>query len=165
MNIVPLSREHDRKKFDCGDETVNSFLQKGALQDQENRLSRTCVLIDETKDPKRIVGFHTLLLTVVDQEKIPGDRPKIRRKIPVVLIGQLGVDLEFQGRKNGELLLTDIEVRVAEVARTVGVRCLMLDARSERLAAWYAMRDFERFPDSLRMFKSLQAIRRLVDAN
>lgn len=163
MNIVPLSREHDRRKFDCGDEAVNDFLRAGALQDQEKRLSRSCVLVDEAKDPKRIIGFHTLLMTVVDQEVIPGDRPRITRKIPVILLGQIGVDLEFQGRGYGDLLLTDTELRVAEVSKTVGVRCLMLDARSERLAAWYEKREFERFPESLRMFKSLQSIRRFVD--
>ena len=163
MNIVPLSREHDRRKFDCGDKAINAFLREAALQDQEKRLSRTCILVDEEREPKRIIGFHTLLMTVVDQEAIPDDRPLIRRKIPVILLGQLGVDTEFQGRRYGELLLTDVELRVAEVAKTVGVRCLMLDARSERLAAWYEQHDFERFPESLRMFKGIQSIRQLAD--
>lgn len=163
MNIEPLGREHDRRRFDCGDSEVNRFLKEGALQDQERRLSRSCVLIDDEFDPKRIIGFHTLLITAVSQESIPNDRPSIRRKIPVILIGQIGVDLDFQGLGYGDLLLTDIEIRTSKVAETVGIRSLMLDARSERLAAWYERRDFERFPDSLRMFKSVQSIRRLVE--
>jgi hypothetical protein len=38
---------------------------------------------------------------------------------------------------------------------------MMLDARTERLASWYEAHDFIRFPSQLRMFKSLQAIRKL----
>lgn len=163
MNIEPLSREHDRKKFDCGDAEVNRFLKEGALQDQERRLSRSCVLIDETRDPKRIIGFHTLLITAVNQETIPNERRRIRRKIPVILIGQIGVDIEFQGHGYGDLLLTDIEIRTAKVAETVGIRSLMLDARSERLAAWYERRDFQRFPLGLRMFKSVQSIQKFTE--
>ena len=37
----------------------------------------------------------------------------------------------------------------------------MLDARTERLAEWYAKHDFIRFPGSLRMFKRIEAIRSL----
>lgn len=162
MNIVSLNRDHDRKKFDCGDETVNSFLHKGALQDQERRLSRTSVLIDELTDPTRILGFHTLVMTIVDQDVIPADRPKIKRKIPVILLGQLGVDVGFQGRHYGELLLTDVEINVEKIGRLVGIRSLMLDARNDNLATWYEKRDFIRFPNSLRMFKSLPSLKELV---
>lgn len=142
---------------------MNKFLKEAALQDQEKRLSRSRVLADEASDQKRIIGFHSLLMTTVDQAAIPDDRPRIKRRIPVILVGQIGVDLEFQGRGYGDLLLTDIEIRTLEVAETVGVRSLMLDARSERLASWYEQRDFERFPGSLRMFKSLRSIRGLVE--
>lgn len=163
MNIVSLTQDHYRRSFDCGEQTINAFLQQGALQDQKLGLSRTSVLIDESDDPNRILGFHTLVLTVVDQELIPNDRPRIKRKIPVILLGQLGVDINFQNRNYGNWLLYDAERRVAEIAKIVGVRCLMLDARNERLSQWYAKHDFVRFPESLRMFKSLKAIAKLVE--
>lgn len=158
MNIVPLSKEHDRISFDCGENSINRFLQTAALQDQRLLLSRTCVLVDESADPQRILGFHTLLLTIVDQDTIPDDRPRIKRKIPVVLLGQLGVDVGSQRLGYGNWLLFDVEKRVADVAKNVGVRSLMLDARNEELARWYEKRDFTRFPESLRMFKSIGSI-------
>ena len=97
----------------------------------------------------------------VRQEEIPNDRPRIKRDIPVILLGQLGVDKSFQGNEYGDLLLMDAQARVAEIAERVGIRALMLDARTERLAAWYGKHDFVRFPGSFRMFKSIEAIRRL----
>jgi GNAT superfamily N-acetyltransferase len=159
--IEPLSRAHDRKRFDCGDEEVTRFLRKQAMQDQEKDLSRTMVLVDEATSRERIAGYHTLLIMQVRQEEIPGDKPKIKRIIPVILLGQLGVDREFQSQGYGELLLMDAQARVHEISKRTGVRAIMLDARTERLADWYEAHDFVRLPHGLRMFKSIAAIRKL----
>lgn len=161
MQIEPLSREHNRKLFDCGDEDVTRFLREKALQDQERNLSRTMVLTGFPESPKRIIGYHTLVMSRVRQDEIPNDRPRITRDIPVMLLGQLGVDLKSQGEGLGDLLLMDVQARVHEIAEKVGIRALMLDARNEQLAGWYEKHDFVRFPTSLRMFKSIDAIRQL----
>ncbi len=161
MLIEPLTREHNRKIFDCGDEEVTRFLREKALQDQERDLSRTMVLVDSKESARAIIGYHTLVMTQVRQEEIPNDRPRITRGIPVILLGQLGIDIKAQGQGFGDLLLTDAQARVAEIAQKIGIRALMLDARNERLARWYEQHDFIRFPSNLRMFKSIKAIRRL----
>lgn len=161
MLIEPLTRAHNRKAFDCGDETVNSFLREKAMQDQERDLSRTMVLIDPDDSPGKIIGYHTLLMQQVKQEEIPNDRPRITRVIPVILLGQLGIDINFQGKGLGDLLLMDAQARTDEISRKIGVRALMLDARNERLAEWYGKHDFIRFPNSLRMFKKIETIRTL----
>jgi len=159
--IEPLTREHNRKAFDCGDAEVTLFLREKAMQDQERDLSRTMVLINPGNSPRKIVGYHTLLMQQVKQEEIPNDRPRITRGIPVILLGQLGVDVNFQGKGLGDLLLIDAQARTDEISLKIGVRALMLDARNERLAEWYGKHDFIRFPASLRMFKKIEAIRAL----
>src|SRR5437867_8158117 len=109
------------------------------------------VQVDEQVKPTCIVGYHTLLMAQVKQEEIPGDRPRIKRAIPVILLGQLGVDREFQGRGYGELMLMDAQARVDEISRKTGVRAMRLDARNERRALWYVRDDFSRCPDQFRM--------------
>ena len=161
MLIEPLTRAHQRKLFACGDEEVTRFLREKAWQDQERDLSRTLVLVDEKTNAQRIVGYHTLVMTQVRQEEIPHDKPLIKRAIPVILLGQIGIELSFQGQGWGDLLLTDAQAKVDQISTKIGLRALMLDARNERLAQWYESRDFVRFPQSLRMFKSIQAIRQL----
>lgn len=161
MLIEPLTHEHNRKSFDCGDEDVTRFLREKAMQDHERDLSRTMVLIEPKESPKRIIGYHTLVMTQVKQEEIPNDRPRITRGIPVILLGQLGVDVKYQGRGLGDILLMDVQARTDEISRKVGIRALMLEARNERLAEWYGKHDFIRFPNSLRMFKRIEAIRSL----
>ncbi len=161
MLIDPLTREHNRKSFDCGDEEVTRFLREKALQDQERNLSRTMVLIDPEESHKRIIGYHTLVMTQVKQEEIPNDRPRITRGIPVILLGQLGVDKKYQGQGLGDILLMDVQARTDEISRKVGISALMLDARNERLAEWNEKHDFIRFPTSLSMFKRIEEIREL----
>ncbi|MEP6637563.1 MAG: hypothetical protein ABJB97_12625 [Acidobacteriota bacterium] len=161
MLIEPVSRSHDRKRFDCGDEEVTRLLLEQAVQDQEKDLSRTMVLVDELTDPARIIGYHTLLMAQVKQEDISADRPRIKRPIPVILLGQLGIDKEFQSRGYGEMMLMDAPARVDEISGKTGVRAMMLDARNEKLALWCERYDFIRFPGQLRMFKSIAAIRAL----
>lgn len=161
MLIEPLTRRHNCKSFDCGDADVTDFLREKSLQDQERDLSRTMVLVNSTESATVIIGYHTLVLTQVRQEEIPNDRPRITRGIPVILLGHLGIDIKFQGRGLGDLLLTDAQARVDDISQKVGIRALMLDARNERLAEWYEKHDFIRFPNELRMFKTIQAVRAL----
>ena len=163
MNLLieSLTRGHNRKSFDCGGDEVTRFLREKALQDQERDLSRTMVLVNPTESENAIIGYHTLVMMQVRQEEIPDDRPRITRGIPVILLGQIGIDVKFQAQGFGDLLLTDVQARVDEISQKVGIRALMLDARNERLAIWYEKHDFIRFPNSFRMFKSIQAIRRL----
>ena len=131
------------------------------MHDQDRDLSRTMVLVDPDDSPKKIIGNHRLLMQQVKQEEIPNDRPRITRVIPVIVLGQLGVDNNFQGRGLGDLRRMDAQARTDEISRKIGVRALMLDARSEKLAEWYGKHDFIRFPNSLRMFKKIEAIRAL----
>lgn len=161
MLIEPITKSHDRKSFDSGDEEVTRFLREKALQDHEKNLSRTMVLVDERDDPSRIIGYHTLLMLHVRQEELPDNRPRIKRDIPVILLGQLGVELAFQGRGYGEYLLMDAQARVDEISRKTGVRGMVLDARDEGLAKWYERYDFIRYPGTLRMYKSIDLIRKL----
>ena len=162
MKSFPLNRSHDRQGFDCGDDWVNRFLKESALQDQDRDLSRTIVFVED-QDAEKIVAYHTLFIAQVIQEEIPNDRPRIKRDIPVILLGQLGVDFGFQGSGIGDLLLFDIQARIAEISQFVGVRALALDARNEKLAGWYERMGFSRMPPALRMFKGITSISRLVE--
>lgn len=160
LRIEPLNRRHDRTAFTCGDETVDQFLRQKAMQDQDLDLGRTCVLVDGGADSLKILGYHTLAIQQIPQDEIPDKRPKIKRGIPVILIGQLGVDLTCQGEGYGELLLEDAQARVLEISKIVGVRSIVLDARNERLVTWYSSHGFLRLDDSLRMAKRTEVVRR-----
>lgn len=159
LRIEPLTILHDRKSFECSDETVGRFLKEKAFQDQRLDLSRTYVLVNRSFDATRIIGYHSVVITEIKQEEIPDDRPRIKRNIPVMLLGQLGVSIGDEGRRYGERLLLDAQYRAFCVSEIAGVRAVVLDARSERLAAWYASHGFIGLDGSLRMVKLLSTIR------
>lgn len=119
------------------------------------------VLVDDEVSATRIIGYHTLLFSYVSQSEIPQDKPKITRNIPVVLLGQLGIDIQHQGKGYGERLLMDAQARVHEISLKIGIRAMILDARTERLAKWYESYDFIRHPGSLRMSKKIESIWKL----
>ena len=158
--IEPLSRTHDRKSFSCGDEAVDVFLQEKAMQDQVLGLGRTRVLFESDK-PSEIIGYYTLVMCPVPQESIPNDKPKIKRPIPAILLGQIGVDLKFQGKGLGDRLLFEAQATVFYIADNVGVRAMVLDAGTESLVSWYESHDFIKLPESLSMVKHINAIKEI----
>ncbi len=160
FRIEPLTRIHSRKEFSCSDESVDQFLREKAMQDQELDLGRTSVLTNLDHDPTRIIGYHTLSITQIPQDQIPNARPKIKRGIPVILLGQLGIDSAYQGKGYGERMLSDAQSRVCDIASKVGVRAMILDARTERLASWYESFGFIRLAGSMRMVKLVETIRK-----
>jgi GNAT superfamily N-acetyltransferase len=159
--IEPISRNHNREAFDCGVEELTLFLREQALQDHSTDLRRTFVMVDEDADASRVIGYHTLVMLHVTQDELPPDKLRIKTSIPAILLGQLALDQEFQKRGYGEYLLMDAQAKLDQIAQKTGVRGMVLDARNEELVRWYEEHDFARKEGSLRMFKSIDLIRKL----
>ena len=52
----PISKKHNRRSFDCGDPSMNDFLQRYARQSHESGAAKTFLAIDNG-DNKTILGF------------------------------------------------------------------------------------------------------------
>ena len=59
LQIVLLSRQHDRDAFRCGERDLEDYLKRTARQHNEKGIARTFVLMD-TEEQTRILGFFTL---------------------------------------------------------------------------------------------------------
>jgi len=159
LNIVTLTKDHDRNDFYCSDEEVDLFLKHKALQDQKLDLSRTYVLTDLDANPDSIIGYYTITPILVKQEVILNDKPKIKREMPTLLLGQLGVDSRFQRKGFGEMLLLNAESKALTASDLVGLRAIILDARNEGLVRWYSGYGYLRVGEALRMAKIIEVIR------
>lgn len=60
LTVVALDREHDVRNFDCGNDVLNLWLQRIALQHQRLGTSKPFVLVDSVT-PKTILGFFQSL--------------------------------------------------------------------------------------------------------
>jgi predicted N-acetyltransferase YhbS len=158
-----LSRQHDRNAFDCGTVDQNQYLKQQARQDADKRLSRTFVLVGE--EEAQICAYYTLTPSFIDFEEMPTEKRLSRYPAPVTLLAQLAVDVRFQKRGLGELLLFDVMARSAEIARHTGQFAVILDAREDNLIEFYAQYGFVRASSSehpRRMYLKMSVIQALA---
>lgn len=135
--IQRLSREHERSGFDCGQPSLNEWLQLRAGQFERKDLARTFVAIRSHETAVR--GYYALATHQVRYEALPAEQAKGLPNIdvPVVLIGRLAVDRSAQGQGLGSLLLLDALRRVQQISNQVGIRAVEVDALDEGARRFY----------------------------
>jgi len=100
-----LSSEHSLNDFDCGNPTLNKWLKRYAMLNQQSNSARTFVVCKE----KSVIGFYTLAVGSIEHETA-GKRIKkglAGHPIPVMILARLAVDLKFQGQSIGSGLLKE----------------------------------------------------------
>lgn len=134
-----LARSHDRKAFDCGEPALNEYLIRYARQNHEAGGAKTFVAV-RPDSPTRILGYYSLCPASLEYARTPEvlQRGLGRYDVPVFRLGRLAVDKAVQGRGLGGQLLISAGVRCLAVATQVGGVGLLIDAKNERAAKWYA---------------------------
>ncbi|MFM7059065.1 MAG: GNAT family N-acetyltransferase [Planctomycetota bacterium] len=158
FSLKPLQRSHQRRRFDCGRNEVNDWLHTKALQHQDKRLSATKVLLDKDHT---IAGFCTLATGQVDFGDLPSDlaRKLPRRALPAAILAWLGVSVNCQGRKLGDLLLAQALRDCYEAGRTFAFVAVILDCVDDRARAFHQRWDFAELPGNpYRLFLSSQTL-------
>lgn len=135
---TPIAAHHDRKAFDCGEPELNLYLQRYARQNHRAGSAKCFVVIDRTA-PSRILGYYTLGAAEIVHQRAPDSirRGLGRHSIPVFRLGRLAVDRDVQHQGLGRLLLFGAGERALLVAAHVGGLALLIDAKSDTVAAWY----------------------------
>jgi len=136
---VPLSRAHDRKAFDCGEPALNTYLTKYARQNHESGGAKTFVAV-EASAPEVILGYYTLSPASIEYARTPAvARLGLgRHEVPVFRLARLATARHVPGRGLGGGLIVAAGRRCIAVAAQVGGVALLIDAKSERAARWYA---------------------------
>ncbi len=135
----PISKKHDRESFDCGEEALNEFLRRYARKSHDLGGAKTFLAIDDA-DSKTILGFYSLSPASVDYARTPEiiRRGLARHDVPGFRLTRLAVDVRWQGQGIGGQLLLAAGWRCSLAAAEVGGVMLVIDAKSEGVAAWYA---------------------------
>lgn len=139
-----LTRGHNRKKFDCGEQSLNTYVQRYARQNAENDLGETYVL---TNDDQNILGFYTISTASLNYDAYPENDGLPRYEIPSALIGRLAVDQNHQGNGYGKLLLIDALKRILEISEEIGIHCITVDAKDDNARKFYENFGFEELLD------------------
>lgn len=135
----PITKSHDRSAFDCGDEALNEFLWRHARKSHISGGAKTFLAVDNS-DARKILGFYSIAPASVTYEKTPEviKRGLARHEVPVFRLGRLAVDRSVQGRGLGGQLLLAAARRCLLVAAQVGGLALLIDAKNDKVAEWYA---------------------------
>jgi GNAT superfamily N-acetyltransferase len=133
-----VSQAHDRDAFDCGDEALNSFLRRYARQSHEAGGAKTFLAVDENNGA--ILGFYSLAPASVAFARVPQVARKglAQHDVPGFRLARIAVSLNAQGQGLGAQLLLAAGRRCLRAASEVGGVILVIDAKSERAAEWYA---------------------------
>ena len=167
MNYITelLQTKHKKKEFSCGKNILDNYLQKQANQDIKRKLSVCFVLND--LDTGLIKGYYTLSNNSIPQNIIP---PGIKKKllasytsIPVTLLGRLAVDIKFQGREIGKLLLIDALKRSYDTSKSIGSFAVIVDPLDKEAEKFYHKYGFVILPDSGKMFLPMKTIQTLFE--
>jgi GNAT superfamily N-acetyltransferase len=161
-----LDAGHNRSGFSCGEPSLDSYLHQQASQDIRRQISAVYVLQDDQESC--IAGYYTLSATSIQFPDLPeSETRKIPRyqSLPACLLGRLAVDRRYAGQGMGRRLMLDAIKRSIEMASSLGMIAIVVDAIDDDAVSFYKHFGFRRFPDesSRRLFLRMSDARRLLD--
>lgn len=161
IQIEALSNRHNRKQFDCGNESLNRYLQQTARQHAQKGIARTFVLIDDAT-PSDILGFFTLMICEIQTDELPPQfAKKYPRIVPAAKLARLAVSKDWQRQGFGKLMMTEAMQRVINVAQHVGIIGFIVDAKNESARCYYQQYGFIEFNNqSLKLFLPIKTLER-----
>lgn len=124
--------------FDCGDPGQNRYFYQHAWNDQQENVAVTyCYFVDGV-----LAAYATVLM---DGLSLGFRERGIRIRYETVgatKLAQMGVDLRFQGRSLGAMILADVAGLSRNLAPRLGCRDVTVDARPG-VESWYERFSFK----------------------
>lgn len=156
--IEKLKPGHDVLAFDCGQEDLNRWFRKFALQGQTANTSQTYLGLAG----REIVGFYSLVVGQIAFDEAPGRLQKgvARHPVPVMLLARLAVHKTWQNKGVGRALLRDAVLRTLQAADIAGIRAMVVHAKDEEAKRYYRQFEFLESPtDPLHLFALLKDLK------
>lgn len=154
----PLGTHHDVSQFDSGIASLNTWLQRKARLNEAKGGARTYVVCDDD----RVIAFYSLAASSVERRRVPSRIGRnMPEPIPVILLGQLAVDVNYQGRGLGSDLLIDAGKRALTAAEVIGARTIVVQAFNEEAKTFYEQFGFLPFSnrEPLMLFLRISQLR------
>jgi len=155
-----LNSQHDRSKFDCGNEMLNNYLKFQASQDMKRKLAVCFVYLEANK--KKIIGYYTLSNTSIPldffSDSIKKKLPSSYLSIPTTLLGRLAIDKNCQGKGEGEKVLIHALKKCYETSQQIASFAVVVDPIDINAEIFYQKYDFIKLPDSQKMFLPMKII-------
>lgn len=144
IGIFSEDVEYDLSQFDCGEESLNTFLTEHLKRQHRGKFLRGYVLT--TQEPKpRILGYYTLSGSCFEKAYLPSKSHQKRipyKNVPSVTLGRLAIDKHLQGQGYGELLVIHAMKTVYLASFAVGIHGLFVEALNHKAKDFYLKMGF-----------------------
>jgi len=161
--IEKLNKKHKKKEFDCGNNFLNEFLKKYALQNQNRYYIGTTYIISDNEN--NIISYITISVITIKKVELEENYPY--DELPAILIARLAVDKKYQNNKIGEELLVFAIKKALKLSEEIGCIGIVVDAKPEAYQ-FYKNYDFEEiksfYPSiTKKMFLSIKTIKKALN--
>ena len=158
--------KHRRDEFDCGDDSLNKWLQRYAGQNRRRNTAATWVVVD---DQGTVAAYACVSMTRIDRSASPAHLATgAPTRIPALLIGRLGVDQRVARHGVGTALVVHILQKAVEINACAACRAVVVDALNPDAFRWWQRFGFVPFdPDdeyNLDLYLLTDDIRRTIEA-
>ena len=118
---------------------MNDFLRRFARQSHDQNAAKTFCAVDDAASG-HILGFYTIAPSAVAHETVPEGmtRGLARHEVSGFKLARLATDRTVAGQGLGGQLLAAAALRCLRLAGEGGGILLIIDAKIERAARWYA---------------------------
>ena len=132
----PLEQDDCRTEFDCGRESLNRWFHNHAWRNQVSGASRVNIVCDS--ETGKIVGYVSLSTTKIQRGfLVKKHQRNMPDPVPAVLLGQLAVDRNCQGKGIARSLLIFAFNTVLEVSRHIGCAVLLTHPIDDGVREFY----------------------------
>jgi GNAT superfamily N-acetyltransferase len=142
------SKKHDRSSFSCGVDSLDEYIKTRASQELKKRVSTPYVLTDSPE--AQVLGYYCLSsYSIASTELDESTVKKLPRYplLPAIMLGRLAVDLGYQGKGYGDVLVADALKRSLELSKQLAIFAVVVDAIDQGAASFYQRHGFIEFPD------------------
>jgi GNAT superfamily N-acetyltransferase len=158
-----LNDNHILDNFDCGNNSLNDWLKRYAMQNQRANSARTFVICNEDI----VDGYYSLAVGSIEHE-LASKRTKkglAQHPIPVMILARLAVDSGYQGNKIGIGLLKDAVLRTLQASEHAGIRAIFVHAKDDKARNFYEYFGFEPSPiDPLKLMLLIKDARKTMES-
>jgi len=162
--IEPLSHEHEREAFCCGNASLDAFLKDLAGQYEKRRLGKTFVAVRQGE--RLVCGYYTSAAGSLDLSALPEKQRKRLPKhpLPTVHLGRLAVDESHPGQKLGEILLFHFLLSALDAADTMGVYAVDGRATDDKARDFYLKYGFLPLQDlPLHLYLPMKTVKQMFE--
>ncbi|NPA82192.1 MAG: GNAT family N-acetyltransferase [Epsilonproteobacteria bacterium] len=126
MIIEKLNKYHLKDNFDCGNEILNTFLKKYALQNQNRYFVGTTYVSTKAN---QVIGYITIAASSIKQTDIKTKKPY--KELPILKIARLAVDKDHHKKGIGKELLKFALFKALYMQENFGCIGVAVDAKEE----------------------------------